>query len=301
MATASPAVDDLDWHVADTRLRLRVGLDRWVKWLLPLLFLAVLYPIFDMLYWIGQKALPTLTITILTTNPSGFGGGLYAPILGTFYILAIATSIATVIGVLSGIYTAEIAGPRLAEAARVGGNLLAGTPAIVVGYFGYFLLLIDTHSQPTLLAGAVTLSIFIVPYIYRTSDMAFASVPPDQKEAAMGMGTTRWQYLRRVAFPIALPRVLTGVFVAMAIGMGETAPLLFTAGWSNFPAISVTGPTSYLTGVIWLFYQFPSNEGTDQTLAFQAAFLLILMVIVLNIVVQIISERYRRRLRGIYR
>ena len=289
------------WGVPSGRLRRRVALDRWVGYLLPFLFIAVLYPLLNLLYWVGSQALPTMSWTVLTTNPSGLSGGLFAPITGTFYILALATGFATAIGVGAGMYTAEFASPAVASVGRLGGNLLAGVPAIVIGYFGYFALVLYTHWGTTLLAGALTLSIFMVPYIYRTTDLAFLSVPSDQREAALGMGASRGEYLRRVAWPIAFPRILTGIFIAMAIGLGETAPLLFTAGWNFVPARGPLDQTSYLTGLIWQYYSAPSDFGTELAVAFQAAFLLIVIVIALNVVVQFIAERYRRRLRGLYR
>lgn len=296
----SAAVDPV-WGDVTARLRRRLVFDRWVGLLLPFLFVAVLVPLLDLIYWISSKALPTMTVATLTTNPEGLGGGLWAPITGTFDLILLATAIAAAIGILAGVYTAEYAPRSVATVARLGGSLLAGVPAIVIGYFGYFALVLYFHWGMTLLTGAVTLSIFMVPYIYRTTDLAFQAVPAEQRAAALGMGATPAQYLRRVGFPIAFPRVLTGVFIAMAIGLGETAPLLFTAGWNTHPAALPSDPTSYLTGLIWLYYSAPTNFGSELALAFQAAFLLIVIVISLNIVIQVVAEMYRRRLRGLFR
>ena len=164
--------------VPDRRVHRRVAWDRWLGRLLPLAFVAVLFPIIDLLYWIGSEALPTLSWTTLTTNPVGFGGGLYAPLTGTVYLVGIATAIAGTLGIVAGAYTAEFASPRAALIGRLLANLLTGTPAIVVGYFGYFALVLYTHSTFTLWAGAITLSIFMLPYVYRVTDAAFGSVPP---------------------------------------------------------------------------------------------------------------------------
>ncbi len=295
------AAPDVVWGEVSPRLRRRMVADRWIGWLLPFLFLAVLLPLFDLLYWVAARALPTFSLTILTTNPEGLSGGLLAPIVGTFELIVLATGIAGTVGIVAGMYTAEFAPRPVAAIGRLGGSLLAGVPAIVIGYFGYFALVLYAHWGMTLLTGGLTLSIFMVPYIYRTTDLAFQAVPPEQREAALGMGATPGQYLRRVGWPIAFPRILTGVFIAMAIGLGETAPLLFTAGWNTHPAQSPLDPTSYLTGLIWLYYSAPSDFGTELALAFQAAFLLIVIVIALNVLVQVIAERYRRRLRGLFR
>jgi phosphate transport system permease protein len=282
------------------RLKRRLAKDRALRWGLPLAFVAVVFPILDLIYWISSRALPTLTWTTLSTNPLGDAGGLYAPITGTFYLLGIATAISAGLGILAGAYTAEYATPRVANAARLVANVLTGTPSIVVGYFGYFALVLYLHSGYTLWAGAVALSVFMLPYIFRITDLAFGTVPEAQREAALGMGASRRQYLLRNAFPIAFPQVLTGIFLAMAIGAGETAPLLLTAGWSITPAQSLNQQTSYLTGFVWTYFDQPATAGTLVTLSFQAAFLLIVGVLILNLIVQIVSEIYRRRLRGLF-
>ncbi len=301
MAAATPSNPASDLlGPADGRLRYRLWVDRVVRWGLPLTFLLVLVPLFDLLYWVSAKALPTFTWATISTNPVGFGGGLWAPITGTFLLITIATAISGGLGILAGMYTAEFAPPPVARLARLAGNLLAGVPAIVVGYFGYFLLVLYTHWGFTTLAGAITLSVFMLPYVYRVCDLSFSSVPRDQREAALAAGATPRQYLLRVAFPIAFPSVLTGVFLAMAIGLGETAPLVLTAGWSNSPSTGLLSTTSYLTGVVYQNYQFPDTLGHLVTLAFQAAFLLVVIVLVLNILVQVIAGRYRRRLQGLF-
>lgn len=282
------------------RFRRRRQLDRWLGRLVPLSFLLVILPLLDLVYWIATRALPTFSWTTLTTNPEGTSGGLYGPIVGSAGILAISTAIAAAIGIAGAIYTAEFASERAAATARFTTNLLAGVPSIVVGYFGYFALVLYFGWGASLLAGSVTLSIFILPYVFRSADLAFASVPPELREASLGMGSTRGQYIRRVAFPVALPQVLNGVFLAMAIGLGETAPLLYTAFWNNFPPTGLNQPVGYLTGLIWNYYDEPLTFGTEVTMAFQAAFILMVAVIVLNIAIRIIGGIYARRLRGLY-
>ena len=288
------------------RLRRRLLYDRLSRWLLPLTFIVVLFPLFDLIYWVGAQALPTFGWNTLTQNPVGSPdhplilGGLFAPITGTLLLLAISTAVAGGLGFLAGLWTAEYAPSSVARTARIAGNLLAGIPAIVIGYFGYFLLVLKTGWGFTTIAGGLTLGIFMFPFAYRVIDLAFQGVPREQREAALAAGARRGQYLLRVALPIALPTILTGLVLAMAIGLGETAPLWLTAGWSNTPTESLFSGTSYLTGVVWSYYSQPFTLGNYLTLAFQAAFLLIVLVVALNVVVQVIAERYRRRLRGLF-
>lgn len=298
----SPASDRSEESILGStgHLRRRLAFDRVIGWVLLVAFVAVLFPLFDMVYWISAKALPTFTWATLSENQVGFGGGLYAMIVGTFVLLGLATAFATGLGIVAGFYTSEYAPPSVARIARVAGNVLAGVPAIVLGYFGYYLLVLYTHWGFTTLAGAITLGIFMIPYVYRTTDVALTNVPKTQREAALAMGCRRHQYLLRIAIPIALPTILTGVFFAMALGLGEAAPLIYTAGWGSTPVTGLLQPTAFLTGAIWLFYDFPASEGHFLTLAFQAAFLLFVIVVALNVVVQILSDRYRQRLKGLY-
>ena len=274
--------------------------DRVVGWLLPLLFLPVLFPIVDLFYWVGSRALPTLTWTVLTTNPTGASGGLFGPLVGSLEILGLSTGIAATIGIASAIVIAEYASPRVQELARLGTNLLAGVPSIVIGYFGYFVLVFYFGWGASLLAGAVTLAIFVLPYVMRSADLALSSVPSSLREAALGAGASRGQYLGRVGLFVALPGILNGVFLSMAIGLGETAPLLYTAFFSNYPPTGLLQPTGYLTGLIWNYYDQPTTFGTEVTLAFQAAFLLMVIVIALNVVIRLVGEWHARRVRGMY-
>ncbi len=298
--TASGPDSGADLVHSSGRMRRRLLFDRVIGWALLLAFVVVLFPLFDMLYWIGANALPTMSWGTLTENQVGTGGGLYPMIQGTFVIIAIATAIAAALGVLAAFYTTEYAPAPIARIARIAGNLLAGVPAIVLGYFGYFLLVLYTGWGFTALGAAVTMAFFMIPYIYRTTDIALTSVPRTQREAALAIGSRRHQYLARIAFRIALPTILTGIFFAMALGLGEAAPILYTAGFSSTPITNLMQPTGTLAVAIWQFYDFPATYGHFLALAFQAAFLSIMIVLGLNVAVQLLSDRYRRRLRGLY-
>lgn len=290
--------EDIRW--TGGRVRLRIAVDRIMPWVLLGAFVVILFPLADLIWWVAREALPTFTWATVSQPQVGLGGGLNQMITGTLVIIGLSTVIAALIGVPAGMYTAEFASPRVAELGRLAGYLLAGIPAVVLGFFGLLLLATYAGWGYSLGAGTITLAIFMVPFIYRTSDQAFSSVPREHREGALAMGATRGQYLRRVAFPIALPTMLTGIFLAMAIGMGETAPLLFTMGEVNSAPSSFFQPIAFLTGAIWQFYDAPVGEGTLHILAFQAAFILLVMVITLNVIIQIVAEHYRKRLQGLY-
>ncbi len=300
--SALPASGWADWFSPAelVRFRRRRRLDRWIGRLVPIVFLVAIVPILDLIYWISQRALPTLTWTTLTTNPTGNAGGLYGPIVGTVDLLLFGLAIAVPLGIVSGLASAVFLPFRWGEVVRGAGDLLVGLPSVILGYFGYFALVIYFGWGASLLAGGVTLGFFMFPYIARASDQAFSSVPSDLKDAALGAGARLRQYARRVAFPIALPQILSGIFLAAAIGIGETAPLLWTALFSSYPPTNLSEPTGYLTGLIWNYYDEPLTFGTEVTLAFQAAFLLIAIVVAMNVIVRIYAERSRKKLEGLY-
>ena len=296
-AGAVAPIDDLGRDRSGHVTR-RVGFDRVVGYLLPLLFLVALFPILDMIYWVSLRALPKFTLATVTTNPAGNAGGLYAPLVGSLAILLLATGVALLLGFFGGLATAEFLPEEAAGVVRITANVMVGTPAIVVGLFGYFAFVTFFGWHLTLAAASVTLGIFMTPYVFRATDLAYGSVPPHIREAALGAGAHPMQYLVRVATPIAFPQVLTGVFLAMAIGVGETAPLVLTTAQTELPPTGLFAASNALPFYIWNGYSsiFPS----EIRLAFQAAFLLLVIVIGLNILVRVIAARARRRLEGLF-
>ena len=304
MATASlsapvAAVDDLT-RDRSGHVRRRTLFDRCARWLLPLLFLVAIIPIVDLVYWVAVRALPTFTLAVLTTNPSGASGGLYAPLVGSLSILLVATLVSLLFGFLGGLATAEYLDERSASMVRITANVMAGTPAIVVGLFGYVTFVQYFGWKLSLAAAAVTLGIFMTPYVFRATDLAYASVPSHIREAAIGSGARPLQYLLRVASPIALPQVLSGIFLAMAIGVGETAPIYLTTTAVELPPVGLLQPASALPLYIWSGFQTGYILPSAIHLAFQAAFLLLVIVVGLNILVRIVAARSRRRLQGLF-
>jgi phosphate transport system permease protein len=300
-ALASPPIEptNLDTLIdRSPRTRFRLGFDRAMGWLTPLLFLIAIVPILDMVYYISAKVVPTLTWNVVTSTSLTQTDVLGVPLISTFYLVGLATALAVLFGLFGGIATAEFLPDRWANVARTGANLLVGTPSVIIGYLGYFALVIYLHWGPVFLAGTLTLAFFMTPYVFRTADLAFSSVPRPIREAALGSGAAPMQYISRVGIQIAFPQILTGVFLSMAIGIGETAPLVLTTEPGVIVPHSLFAPVTVLTEVIWENFQSPLPE--LQLLALQAAFLLIVIVIGLNIVVRLISSRYQKRLEGLY-
>jgi phosphate transport system permease protein len=280
-------------------LRLRTGFDRFMNYFLPLLFLIAIIPILDLVYYVSSKAIPTLSWTVLTSFADyQTTDALGVPIVSTFLFVFLATSIAVAIGVFGGVATAEFLSDAAAGWVRMSANLLAGIPSVIVGTFGFFVFVLYFGWGLSFIAGVFTLSFFMVPYVFRTVDLAYSSVPRHIREAAYGSGTRPVQYIVKVATPIAFPQILTGVFLAMAIGLGETAPIVLTVlPWVTVPP-SIFSPAVYMTEIIYTGYA--SSTALPLVEAFQAAFLIIVVVLALNIVVRLIAARYRKRLEGLY-
>jgi phosphate transport system permease protein len=204
-----------------------------------------------------------------------------------------------ILGLFGGIAAAEFLPESAAGWVRMAANLLAGMPSVIVGYFGYFVFVLYFGWGLSFIAGVFTLAFFMTPYIYRTADLAFSSIPRPLREAAYGSGAKPVQYILRVGAPIAFPQILTGVFLAMAIGVGETAPIILTVQPGLFVPSTAFQPAVYMTYLIWTGFSLPPGSN-GLTLAYQAAFIIIVVVLALNILVRVVAARYRKRLEGLY-
>lgn len=281
------------------RTRWRIGFDKWIGRLLPLLFLVAILPILDLVVYISERALPTLSAHVLTSTSLTETDVLGVPIISTFEVMLFATLLAVAFGLLGGVATAEFLSERMAGWVRMSANLLVGLPSVTLGYFGYFMFVLYFGWGLSYIAAVLTLSFFMTPYIFRTADLAYTSVPRHIREAAMGSGATPQQYILRIGTPIAFPQVLNGIFLAMAIGVGETAPVVLTTTLSTVVPSSLYSPVSFMTALIWENFAQPTGSPLIN-LAFQAAFLLIVVVVSLNVVVRLISRRFQKRLEGLY-
>ncbi len=248
---------------------------------------VAVFPLLDILYQIGARALPSMGSYLFTQPVSGNGGGLENAILGTLLLVGLGMLIAGPLGILGGIYLAEFGrvGP-FGQAVRFTTDVLAGVPSIVIGYFGYVTLVVGLGWKFSALAGAIALALMALPYVTRATELAFRSLPDELREASMALGADEVTTVFRVLWRPALPGLITGVLLAISIGLGETAPLIYTAGWSVFlPTGQLIGsPVGYLTYVIWTFINNPF--AASHALAYAAAFLLILFILVLNVVVR---------------
>ena len=243
------------------------------------------------------RGIGALNFKVLTTITQGSGGGLLNAIEGTLVLSAAALLLAVPFGVAAGIYSAEYRFSSWAIIIRFLADVLVGVPSIVIGYFGYVALVQWLGWNFSLAAGAISLAIISLPYICRTTELALRQVSNDLRDAAYSLGANERRVIFGVCLPAALPSILTGILLALAVSVGETAPLLYTAGWSNFmwDGHLTHSPIAYLTYAIWTFINEPFASAN--ALAYAAALLVTGFVLIINILARFVLERRRRRLR----
>lgn len=290
--TESIAIEDREripsWQdprVISSYKRRRVE-DFVIKILTTTSLVLVLYPLADILYRFAYRGLQSISLPALTQVARD--GGLASNIAGTFLVAGLSTVIAVPIGVLGGIYLAEFSGrSRYAELVRFVSDVMAGVPSIVLGYVGFLLFVLYFGWGLSALAGGVTLAFLMLPYILRTTELSIRKVPLSIREAAAALGSTKAQLVNRLTFKLALPGILTGILLSISIAMGETAPLLWTAGTSqSYPCglIGCPGGVGYLTRIFYDFLLNPNPTAEVQNLAYLSAFLLMSFAIGINIV-----------------
>ena len=253
--------------------------------------LLVIGPLIDIVWVVSYRGASAFSPKLFTTNTNGTGGGLLNAIEGTAVLSFGAMLIAVPIGVAAGIYLSEYGNNRLGGTIRFLSDVLTGTPSIVLGYFSYIVFVISLGWDFSALAGAITLAILIVPYLARITELALRQVPNTMREAAFAQGARAPAVIFRIVLPSAASGVVTGALLALAISVGETAPLIYTAGWSNYAwnGRLTHAPIGYLTYVIWSFIDQPFAE--SHALAFAAAFLVMLVVLAINIGVRFAVRR----------
>jgi phosphate transport system permease protein len=262
----------------------------FVTWLLVGCALAVIAPLFLVLYFLIVNGATSLDWAFFTELPKPTGelnGGMANAIVGTIVLLGMASMVGVPLGILGGIYLAEYGSDRINNWLRFAADVLNGVPSIVWGMVVYLLLVVPFKSFSAY-AGGVALGLMMVPLVMRTTEEVLVLVPQSYREAALALGIARWKVIVRIVVRTALKGIATGVIVALARIAGETAPLLFTALGNNFWNHSLKEPISALPLQIFAYAISPYDDWHRQ--AWAGALVLMGIILILNITVRILSR-----------
>lgn len=293
-------IKDLEWSLRQPRSLFSFGMSVMTG----AATIAALLPLLSVLYLLIKRGIAGLTYTALTDLPPAAmspGGGFGNAIVGTFVIVTIATLISVPFGIFGAIYITEF-GPetQTAKGVRFAAKVLTGLPSILAGVFAFAVVVVTTGGFSAPAAG-VALALLMVPTILLTAEQAIKRVPPRMREAAVGMGATPTQVVAKVVVPTALPGILTGIMLAIARAAGETAPLLFTALFSEFwmsrsmPQFlpktmgDLMKPTASLAVMIYNYSGSPFDN--QIAMAWTAALALVVIVLLTNIAGQALAKR----------
>jgi phosphate transport system permease protein len=280
----------------------RRALDRAVTLLIVAAFGLAMIPLFSLLFEVLKRGLPGLDWEFLTSSARGVvgGGGAAHAIVGTVVITGIAALISVPIGILAAIYLNEYGEGRLRRALTFFVDVMTGIPSIVAGLFAYALFEIFLGPGIRLgVMGSVALSVLMVPIVIRASEEVLKVVPNHLREASYALGTPKWKTIVKVVLPTALAGLVTGVMIATARIVGETAPLLVTTGVvDSINADPFNGRMQNLAVYAYNTYRTPGvHREAAYDRAWAAALTLIAIVMVLNVIARLVYRRYRTEIR----
>ncbi|KAB8331815.1 phosphate ABC transporter permease PstA [Scytonema tolypothrichoides VB-61278] len=250
-----------------------------------------LVPLIAVLSYVIIQGISSLSLDLFTKLPPPplvKGGGFGNAILGTLVMVGIGALISIPFGVLAAVYLTEFSTGKMSRWIRFATNVLSGVPSIIAGVFAYGIVVTLTGGFSAV-AGGFALSILMLPIIVRTTDEALQLVSDDLRQAAVGLGATEFQTVALVVLPAAVPAIVTGATLSIARAAGETAPLLFTALFSQFWPRGIFEPTASLAVLVFNFAISPFKN--LQSLAWAASLILVLLVLLTSIIARWATSR----------
>lgn len=258
-----------------------------------LLSILCALPLFIILIYILREGITKINWHFLVNLPKPVGeagGGIANALIGSLLIVFFAAIIAIPFGIMGGIYLSEHKKSRLANWVRLSVDVLQGTPSIVVGIVVYFWIVkpLGTFSA---LSGSIALAIMMLPIVVRSTEETLKLLPSSLKEAGLALGLPYHKVILRIVLPCGFSGVLSGIILAVARIAGETAPLLFTAFGNPYLSGNILKPMQSLPLLIFNYATSPYDEWHD--LAWGAALILLMWVLLLNIFTKIITRRWK--------
>jgi phosphate transport system permease protein len=274
----------------------RKALDRLVTSMVTTAFAVAMIPLVWLVWTVLSKGLKRLDAEFFTSSMLGVvgeGGGAYHAILGTLIITGITALISVPIGLMAANYLVEYGTGRLKRAITIHVDVMTGIPSIVAGLFAFALFAIFFGPGVRMgIMGAIALSVLMIPVVVRSSEEVLKLVPNELREAAYALGVPKWRTIIKIVIPTAMAGLATGVTLAVARVIGETAPLLITVGIINGTNVNpFDGRMATLP--VYAYYQltqpgFPPEFAIDR--AWTAALVLIALVMALNVIARLISR-----------
>jgi phosphate transport system permease protein len=271
--------------------RLRLARSYFFTALCTLCAALVLIPLTSIFVYVLSRGLAGLSPSFFTALPKPVGepgGGMGNAVLGTLTLIGLACLFGLPVGVLAGVYLAEVGKGRLAAAVRFVADVLGGVPSITIGVFVYALVVI-AMKRFSALAGGVALAIVMIPTVTRTTEELLKMVPGHLREASLALGVPQWRTSLLVVLRTAGPGIVTGVMLAVARVAGETAPLLFTAFNNRYWSAEIDHPIASLPVQVLTYATSPYKDWQSQ--AWTGALVLVIIVFLLNLTARFAMSR----------
>jgi phosphate transport system permease protein len=265
---------------------------------LGLITMIVVVPILLVVGVIVARGFSAINWEFLTTMPHGGmkAGGILPAIVGTLLLTLGTALVAVPIGVGGAVYLSEYArDTRLTRAIRLAIVNLAGIPSIVYGLFGLGMFVLFLRFGTSILAGSLTLAIMTLPVIISTSEEALRAVPQEFRTVSASLGGSRWQGIRTIVLPQALPGIITGVILGLLRAAGETAPILFTVAAFYLPRLPTSPLDQTMTLPYHLYVISTQVPGMPQSMQYGTALVLLALVLSLNVVASLMRRHFRRK------
>lgn len=242
--------------------------------------------------YLAVKGVSSISLDFILQPPSraGRSGGISTTIVGTVYLTIMSLLIAVPIGIGSAVYLQEYAHSksRFARLVNLTAETLAGIPSIIFGLFGFVFFVIFLNLGWSILSGSLTLAIMILPTITRTAQEAILMVKPEYRENSLALGASRWQTIRKIILPSALPGIVTGIILSIGRAVGETAAIILTAGSSLGMPLLPTDPARTMAVHLYIL----AMEGISAERAFGTALLLVFLIIIINYLANLSMKRF---------
>jgi phosphate transport system permease protein len=276
-----------------TNHKYRIKKSKAIEWVIILFAFLITLPLFAIIFFVLKTGVSKLSWDFLVNIPQPVGevgGGIANALVGSLFIVAVATIMAVPLGILCGIFLSENKNTKIAYWSRLAVDVLQGTPSIVVGIVIYFWVVKPSGSFSAL-SGSIALAIMMIPIVIRSTEETLKLLPESLKEAGLALGLPYHKVILKVIVPCGFSGILSGAMLSVARVAGETAPLLFTAFGNPYMSTDILKPMQSLPLLIFNYATSPYEEWHD--LAWGASLILLIWVLLLNITTKLITNKWK--------